>query len=469
MTNKQISPASFRDPSGFVFSDAAGILHRQVNQSYARVYRRLLESGLYDKLVMNGLLIDHQEVWIENRCTDEACAVLRPRALPFVSYPYEWCFGQLKEAALITLAVQQRALDHGMSLKDCSAYNVQFEGTTPIFIDTLSFEEYREGHPWIAYGQFCRHFLAPLALMAMADARLDKLLQLYVDGVPLDLAVHLLPWLSRCRPGLLMHLHMHARALKKYTEAAVQAPTGSKADSAKGKRMSLLALRSLVDSLESTIRKLSCPRPATSWTDYYASNTYSDETTEHKQRLVVEYLDQIQPKMLWDLGANTGVYSRLAARKTNSVVAYDMDWACVELNFRTCKESGARNVLPLCVDLTNPSPGIGWANQERQSLLRRGPVDVVLALALVHHLAIGNNVPLPDVAAFLRQMARAAIVEFVPKEDPQVQRLLASREDMFPDYCAPGFESAFALEFQIVDSHALPNSKRTVYLMEGCR
>lgn len=465
MTTRVKCPGSFRDPSGFVFQGEDGLVYRQVNRVYEAAYRQALESGLYRGLSEAGLLIPHEDMPLTYRCTDDACAVLRPRMLPFVSYPYEWGFTQLKEAALLTLEIQRRALDYGMSLKDASAYNVQFDGVRGIFVDTLSFEHYREGSPWIAYGQFCRHFLAPLALMATKDVRLGKLLQTHMDGIPLDVASSLLPLSTWLRGGLLTHVHLHARTMQRHVAREKQSRHAKAEESAR--RMSRTAMRALIDHLESAVRGLNCPKQDTLWADYEDNNQYTAEAVDQKKRIVADYLARVRPTSVWDLGANTGTYSRLAAEQAACVIAIDMDLACVEMNVRTCRQHGVTNVLPLCIDLSNPSPGVGWANTERQSLVERGPADAALTLALVHHLAIGSNVPLVRVAAFFRQLTSNLVVEFVPKEDPQTQRLLASRADIFPNYSKAGFESAFQAEFTLVEAQPLGGCERVLYLMKA--
>jgi len=232
MTTQPPSPnsrlsASFRDPSGFLFT-RQGVLYRQVNQAYQPHYDKLLNSGLYDKLVKAGLLIPHEEVGVEPAEPSLAYKVLRPERVDFISYPYEWSFSQLQDAALATMAIQKLALDAGMVLKDSSAYNIQFYRGRPVLIDTLSFEAYREGEPWVAYRQFCQHFLAPLSLMAYTDVRLNQLLRIYIDGVPLDLAVRLLPGRTRFDLGLATHIHLHAVAQQRYADKAV--PVGQTAE-----------------------------------------------------------------------------------------------------------------------------------------------------------------------------------------------------------------------------------------------
>ncbi|MBE3119483.1 MAG: class I SAM-dependent methyltransferase [Candidatus Atribacteria bacterium] len=459
MKTKTISlGASFRDPSGFLFT-RGGVLYRQVNQAYADDYTRLMESGLYEKLVKAGLLIPHTESDTQPADEKRSFKVLCPERVPFISYPYEWSFGQLKDAALATLFIQKRALKLGMSLKDASAYNIQFHRGKPMLIDTLSFETCKEGEPWVAYRQFCQHFLGPLALMAYRDVRLNQLLRVYIDGVPLDLASQLLPGRTRWNLGLSTHIHLHASAQKRYVDVAVTEARG-------GRKMSKDALLGLIESLRATVRKLEWKPAGTEWADYYAAHNYTDFAFEHKKVLVGDWLLKISPKTIWDLGANAGFFSRVAAETGAYVISSDIDPAAVELNYRQVKESNEQNLLPLVLDLTNPSPSIGWQNRERDSFLQRGPVDAVMALALVHHLAISNNVPLERVAEFFAVCGEWLIVEFVPKSDSQVQKLLRNRVDIFSEYTRTGFESAFGQWYTIQASSAVRDSERWLYLMK---
>jgi hypothetical protein len=450
-------PGSFRDPSGFVF-ERDGALYRQVNLAYRADYDRLVSSGLDRALIDDGWLIPHAEVDEEPSDPQAAYRILLLERVPFLSYPYEWCFGQLKAAALLTLGLQRRAIAHGMSLKDASAFNVQFLGGRPIFIDTLSFEAYRDGEPWVAYGQFCRHFLAPLALMSRGDVRLNQLLRPSLDGVPLDLASRLLPWRTRLDPRLLVHLHLHARAERDFS-GGDRTP--------KARPFPRRAMFGLLDHLESAIESLRWEPRGTEWADYYDATNYTDGATDHKLALVAEFLDEIRPSVVWDLGANTGRFSRLAADRGAYTVALDVDPACVERHFLGLIDRGESEILPLRIDLTNPSPSLGWDHRERLSLIDRGPADLCLALAVVHHLAISGNVPLGRVASFLRRACRSLIIEFVPKEDSQVRRLLNSRPDVFDDYTREGFESAFVEHFAIERAEPIAESERTLYLMRA--
>jgi hypothetical protein len=457
MRGNQGLAGSFRDPSGYVFT-AEGVLYRQVNDIYRSHYERLISSGLYERLVDQGLLVPHEEADLGLAQSEGAYKVLRPEKVPFISYPYEWSFSQLQDAALLTLAIERQALDHGMTLKDASAFNIQFVRGKPVLIDTLSFEVRQEGLPWMGYRQFCQHFLAPLSLMAYVDVRLRRLLRPFIDGIPLDLASRLLPLRSRLKAGLYIHVHLHAKSQQAYAD---RGPSRDR------RGLSELALRGMIDSLEATVRGLRWRPRGTPWGDYYSATNYSEEGFAHKRQVVSEYLAAARPHTVWDLGANTGAFSRLAGDQGCQTVAFDVDPAAVELNYLECRESGETHVLPLLLDLTNPPPGLGWASQERMAFVDRGPVDLVMALALVHHLAISNNVPLPSLAAFLARLGGHLIIEFVPKDDPQVQRLLRSREDIFPEYHQAGFEEAFGGHFAIEHKIQIKTTQRTLYLMRG--
>lgn len=450
--------ASFRDPDGFLFWQN-GALYRQVNKVFSREYDHFIESGLYRDLANLGRIVTHKESDISPFKPNIAYKVIRPERLPFISYPYEWSFSQLKEAALVTLFIQKRALKFGMSLKDASAYNIQFFQGKAILIDTLSFELYKEGEPWIAYHQFCEHFLAPLALMVKKDIRLNQLMRQNVSGIPLDLTSKLLPLGTRFNPGILMHIHLHARAQMKFADQ------GERVNSSK-KKMGKQALLALINSLEHTIKKLTWKSSGTEWENYYDFTNYTDAGFKHKKQLIVEWLKEINPKYVWDLGANNGEFSRLAAEQGAFTVSFDIDPAAVDQNFRQVKKNKEKNLLPLLLDLTNPSPAIGWRNKERESLIDRAPADMVFALALIHHLTISNNIPFSDAAKFLCALGKWLIIEFIPKTDSQVQRLLQSRKDIFDTYSRENFERIFEERYTIHKKEKIQDSERYLYLME---
>jgi hypothetical protein len=458
MSNRASLPSSFRDPSGFLFNEN-GVLYRQVNQSYSEDYDHLIDSGLYDELVKQDLIIPHEDISDRSDLAPPAYKVLKPKPVTFVSYPYEWCFSQLKDAALTTLKIQEIALEYGMSLKDSSAYNIQFDHGKPVLIDSLSFEIYKEGEPWVAYRQFCQHFLAPLALMAYTDERLSRLFRAYIDGIPLDLASKLLPIKTRFNASLLTHIHLHATAQKRYADRPIRA------EELRIGKMSRIGFLGLISSLRKITGKLEWNPIGTEWGDYYSICGYSEDALEEKKAMISRFVDLVDPSLVWDLGANTGLFSRFSSDKGIPTIAFDIDPAAVELNYREVVRRGENDLLPLLMDLTNPSPSLGWANHERESFIERGPADLVLALALLHHVVISNNVPIGKFAEFLKRLGEWVILEFVPKDDPQVQKLLASREDIFDEYTRPGFEAAMNEVFSIEKVEEIPGTERLLYLL----
>jgi SAM-dependent methyltransferase len=453
----QAGAAGSRDPAGFVYQ-REGQLLRQVNASYRESFGRVLASGVLDELQTAGLLIPHEVAPIRLAATEDAWQVLRPERVRFISYPYEWSFSQLRDAALLTLDVQARALTRGVTLRDASAYNVQFHRGRPVFIDTLSFGPYEEGRPWVAYRQFCEHFLAPLALMARCDVRLAGLHAQFADGIPLDLASRLLGPSSWLRPSLALHVHMHARAQRRYADAAGRPARGSA-------RLTRNALLRLVEQLRHTIEALRWEPAGTTWAEYETTHGYSGDAAAAKQMLVRGLLSTLSPKMTWDLGANTGRFSRIAADLGSQVIAIDGDYAAVDRAYRAERARSGETILPLVNDLLVPSASSGWAGAERQSLIERGPADALLALAVVHHIAFSGNIALPRIADWFAQLGRAGIVEFIPPDDPQVRRLTAARPEATHASDREAFERAFSRRFTISARRPVPETGRVLYLM----
>ena len=450
------SHGSFRDPSGFVF-ERDGQIYRQINEGFEADIRLLIDSGLHDELIGAGLVVGFAEVRLDTAFSEKASMVIRPERIDVISYPFEWCFSQLKDAALLTLEIMKRVLAKDMILKDASAYNVQFQQGSPIFIDTLSFEKYEEGEPWIAYKQFCQHFLAPLALMAYVDIRLSSLFQTNLDGIPLDLAAKLLPTKTKFSPGLMGHVHLHSKA------QAQKSP-----QSGRDAKVSKTGLLALIDSLRGTILNLHWKPIGTEWGEYYSETNYSPESFSNKGQVVQGFLALLPTtiKTCCDLGANNGEFSRLAIERGLNTIALDVDPAAVEKCYLSAKREGYKLLMPLMQDLRNPTPDYGWGGRERDGVGRRVKADVVLALALIHHLAIGNNVPLGMIAEYFATFGEYLIVEFVPKEDSQIQRMLVARKDIFTDYNQDGFESAFSAYFDVLAKEPVSGTARIIYFMK---
>lgn len=454
MPSPEINPASFRDPAGFIFKENSEI-YRAIAPSYNDDFNLFIQSGLYDYLKQKRLITSHVDS--KNILGSEFSdyRFVKPEQIPFISYPYEWCFSQLKSAALLTLKIQKACLKYGMTLKDASAYNIQFIGNKPIFIDTLSFEKYIEAKPWVAYKQFCQHFLAPLALMAYRSVELIKLHLNYIDGIPIKLASSLLPRRSILNSGIASHIILHSKFQKNNSEEI-----GSKKDNVKVSKSSLMAM---LQHIEDCIVSLNSKSEKSNWTEYAINNTYSKEAVSIKEQTIIKWLEQNKVKNIYDLGCNTGNYSLLASKYGDHVLSIDSDHNCIERFYLSTKDKN--NILPLVINLSTPSPGSGWANKEHLTINQRGKADVLLALALIHHFRITNNVPFSRIAEYLADLGDRLIIEFIPKSDPMVQQMLSSRKDIFNDYTLEGFLNSFEKLFSINEKILLENNGRILFLM----
>lgn len=453
-------PSSFRDPAGYIFH-SKGQLFRRVNLCYKKEYDYLKSSGLYKELVDRKLLVSHEEVRSDEMVDDDTYLTLKPMLLPFISYPYEWSFSQLQSAALLTLEVQRVAFKFGMCLKDASAFNIQFIGSSPILIDTLSFEIYKEGQPWKAYKQFCQHFFAPLVLSSFVDPRLGMLSKNFIDGIPLDLSFKLLPWKTVFFPSVFIHIFLHTRAQQKFSD--------SQGRNSKPRPVSRLGIQGLIDNLKVAVERRVCRNGKTEWGQYYENTNYSDSSLELKKQLLESFCKKVSSKfkIVLDLGANTGKFSEVLAKSSDCVVSADVDCVAVEVNYLQRVKQRCSKILPLIIDLTNPSPNLGWDNTERGSFFSRTDrIELTIALALIHHLAISNNISLRQLSVFFSKISPFLIIEFVPKSDSQVKRLLASREDIFPSYNVEGFEKAFSSLYTIESKSQISGTDRTLYLLK---
>lgn len=442
--------SSFRDPAGYIYYDNDKV-YRKINACYFKQYDYLMNSGLYEELVSKKYLVSHKEIERTKKYI-----IIEVEKIPFISYPYEWCFSFFKDASLLTLEINKIALKYDMILKDASGFNIQFLKGLPIFIDTLSFDFYDNGSPWGAYGQFIRHFMAPLLLMKHVDERLNCLLKNYIDGVPVDLADALL----KNRGGFTakQHIKWNSKAILSHNDSVKEL---------KPLKMSKIRLIQMLDMMIRQINRLNRSEDLSEWGDYYNHTNYDDISLTDKIKLVKEYLAAIKFKnedILFDLGANDGKYSRLVSDKVN-VISFDFDLNCLNHNYNIMKDNNETNILPLFLDVTNPTPAIGFGLTERMSINQRGEVKAVMALALIHHIAISNNVFFDDIASWFSKLGENLIIEFVPKDDSQVQKLLRTRKDIFEWYDLERFEKSFSNYFTIIKKHNLKNSKRTIFLM----
>jgi ribosomal protein L11 methylase PrmA len=443
-------PASYRDPCGFVF-EHSGIFYRAVLAAGREDYDALMQSGLYQQLVERNLMIAHEEV-ADLLPSANVYKMLKPEQLGFWTYPYEWSFSQLRDAALLTLKLIRLGLEHGMILKDASANNIQFVSGHPVLIDSLSFEAYEEGRPWQAFNQFCRHFLYPLLVFQKHPEWTPATLMAYPDGLSAPLTASLLPWKSRFSWNKQLYVYLAAALGKKKSGTAY--------------RISKEKILQNTAQLKDFIGGLQPPKVDAGWSHYYDETILSEDYLESKKAIVADVLKDLGPKRVIDTGCNTGAFSLITAEYAPQVIAFDADASSVDALYT---ETGARNmrhIHTLVADLTNPTPALGWANAERSALKDRLRGDMVLALALAHHLAIGKNVPFSMISSFFAGITQKwLLIEFVPKSDPRVQLLLQSREDVFVDYTQQHFEGAFSAHFSFEKTFALPHSERILYLM----
>jgi len=431
-------PASFRDPAGFVF-EQEGRLLRAVHPDAAADVEALMSCGLHDELVAHGLLVAHRRVDPDASMLPPGWLLFEPDRIPVISYACEWTDAQLAAAASLTLELQRRALAHGLMLKDASAFNVQFVGSRPVFIDLLSFARTGGERAWPAYRQYCEHFLAPLALRRHLPAAAS---QVGLDGIALPAASRMLPTRTWLDPALLLHVHLHARA----SEAGRGKPRGAPAPARPSDVVDFQ--RRLAASLGSATRQQGSLARGSDWAGYRRNNVYSTTAAHDKLQFVKTIAASTNTRRAVDLGANDGHYACALADMGIACTAVEVDAACCERLYASSAASPRGALLNVMrVDLTNPTPAHGWAHTERASFADRMRCDLSLALALVHHLSITHQVPFDRIAQFLADLAPTAVVEYVPVADVMSQRLLAARTGVSAAYLETLSERAFQQAF----------------------
>jgi hypothetical protein len=447
-------PASFRDPAGFVFREN-GLVLRQVNKIYAPHYDHLMQSGLYTALVERNWMISHLQLPDHKGVAPNCAAVIKPVQLQSISYAYEWSFDMLKDAALLTLSINKIAMEFGMILKDASTFNIQFLEGKPLFIDTLSFESYNAAQPWKPYRQFCRQFLFPLVLMSYGFTEAQKLLLMSPEGLSLSFTAGLLPLRSWFSLSTVMHIHMQ------------QWIRPNTLNLSKPASFSSVKMNHLLTNLQQFIQKIRLPKKITNWNNYYQTTILGKDYLEEKAVLVAGLVKDLTFSTAIDLGANNGHFSRLLAARAIQVIAVDADEYAINELYNKCSLEGKKNILPLLIDLLNPSTALGFMNTERPSFLQRYNAGLVLALALVHHLYFTGNVPLPRIAILIASLTtRYAIVEFVLAEDEKLQLVSATKQELQAAYTQSVFEEAFCVFFNIRKKISLANGNRYLYLLE---
>ena len=457
---ERFDPGSFRDPDTRIFQHNGAVFRCLTARALAD-WTRLAATDFHARFMAQDRIVPTRQV---TDCTalpplpSKWVAVLEHRRLPLVSYPYEWSFGMLKDAALLQLDVIRAALDEEMTLKDATSFNVQWIGARPTFIDIGSFTAYVAGEPWAGYRQFCETFLYPLLLQAYRNIPFHPWLRGRLDGITAEQCRSLLSGRARWRRGVLAHVYLQAKAQARYEDAP-----GDIRNELRAAGFGAALIKHNIARLRRTVERLHWNPPRSTWSEYQKEHSYDHANLRRKTDFVRQVLRTRRWPLVWDLGCNTGTYARMAAEHADYVVALDADHVVVERLYQALKTDGPPTILPLVADVADPSPGLGWRGRERRPLGDRGAPGLILCLALMHHLVIGRNIPLADFIAWLAQFKADVILEFVARDDPMVQRLLRNRRDQEFDYSDAAVEAELRQNFGAVTGEKLESGTRTLY------
>lgn len=452
-------PGSFRDPSSRVYL-ADDAVWRGLDAEALGDYEALAATPFFAQALAAGQVVGTELVDERPEGMGEWAGVLRHERIPVISYPYEWPFEMLRDAARLQLDLVSQALAEDLTTKDASAYNVQFVGASPRFIDVGSFERLRPAEPWYGYRQFHMHFLLPLMLQAYRGVAFQPLLRADVEGVnPVDARRMMSFWdiVSPRKKGTLVHVSLQARA-----ESASSSRDVKSELKASGMKKEILVAQ--IRNLRKLVDRLRLRKADTEWSSYSERGHYTEADLQAKEAFVSSVAATVAPKLAWDLGANDGHFSRLVAEHGAYVIAADGDHEAVDGLYRSLREEGDTRILPLVLNLADPSPNRGWRSKERLAFTARSRPQLVLALALIHHLVISRNVPMQEFVDFLADAGAQLVVEFPTPDDPMVQGLLRNkREGIHDDYTVESFEAALAQRFDVARRDELPSGTRICY------
>lgn len=458
-------PASYRDPKGTVYHHSSRVF-RTVTSCGVEDFQFVLSTGLLERLESEGKIIatrvaKEEEIPPECLQVPGVEFVIEHPKIELITYPYEWSFGALKRAALLQLDIHLAALECGVTLSDASAYNIQFIGKDPVFIDLLSFCRYREGEPWLGHRQYCEQFLNPLLLRAYKNIAHNSWYRGTLEGIPSAELLKILDLSTKFRFNSFIHLLLPNLFQNFRTKV------DARAISQKQRRIPLHTIVFLLRSLRKWVEKLRIPSCRGSvWSEYSEANTYSNEEREAKKEYVADFVCQHQPRTLWDLGCNTGDFSVVALNNgVETAVGWEYDPLTLELAYKRAVDEGL-NFLPLFLDAVNPSPCQGWRQSERRGFAERANADAVIALAFIHHLAIARNIPLEEAIDFVVSLAPVGVVEFVPKSDPTVQVMLENRQDIFPHYTEDNFLHLLGNKVRITNTKLVSKTSRKLVTFE---
>lgn len=461
LAHTQREPGSFRDRGNRVFYHA-GDVFRSLNERGLKEWETLSSTSFFRQCMGSGKLVSTEQVAAtetpELFQAEQWSAVLKHQRIPFISYPYEWSFGMLQDAALLQLELHLAALNENMTLKDASPFNIQWRGTFPVFIDIPSFERLIPGEPWVGYEQFCQLFLYPLFLQAYKDIPFQPWLRGSIDGIASQDCYHLMSMCDLIRPGVFLNVVLQAWARARYART----PKDIKKDLREAGFHKAL-IKTNVARLRKTIRQLNWKRASSTWSHYTSNNPYTDASREQKAAFVRQVVSSRTWNLVWDLGCNLGMFSRIAAEHAQYVIAMDADHLTVERLYQTLKAAGNTTILPLVNNVADSSPNLGWRGLERKALAERGTPDLTLCLALLHHVVIGANIPLHEFIDWLAGLGTEVVIEFVTRQDPMVRALLQHKNDNYHDYEVEYFERSLAEAFTVVRREVLPGETRILY------
>lgn len=463
---------SFRDRSSRVFFDDGNVF-RTMNRDALSAWQRTSNAAFFRDLVKSGQIVETVEVPLGDlgrfKLAPQVVGVLKHERIPFISYPYEWSFSMLRDAASLHLRILKQAFASGLILKDASPYNVQFRGSQPVFIDIGSFVELVPGEPWVAYRQFCELMLFPLMLQAYRGVHFQPILRGQLEGISARQFMQWVRWQDMFRPGVLTNGWLQA-ALEKRTQAVSSSTVNDLQSSGFNSTM----IERMFDKLTQLLERLEWKPGQTQWTQYDNSLVHVADDLRCKSEFVRSVCSQKRRHLVWDLGCNDGRYSKIAEEFADCVIAMDQDHACVDQIYRGAKSAQScrskhpshskhTKILPLCVELANSSPAQGWRGRERKRLEDRGKPELIFCLGLIHHLVIAGNIPLPDVIDWLAGFGAELVLEFPSKQDSMVRALLRNKRDQYDDYSPEQLLIELERHFEISRQESLPSGHRILF------
>lgn len=457
----RLEPGSFRDRHGRVYY-RAGEVYRAISAPALREWEALSTTRFFRRLMVEGKIIGTRRAEGESTPAfgdaQRWAAVLSHDAIPFVSYPYEWSFDMLRDAALLQLEVLQAAVEEDMILKDATPFNIQWMGSRPAFIDIPSFTQMTPGQVWVGYRQFCQLFLYPLMFQAYKDVDFHDWVRGSIDGIDPEQCNRLMSVRDLLRRGVLTHV---------YLQAVLQRRLGNGSHSLRNDLQSAGFSKAMIEAnlrgMTKLVRRLKWKRGNSEWSDYAENNSYDDADRQAKEAFVREAADTRRGQLIWDLGCNTGTFSRIAAESGNYVIAMDSDHLAVNRLYRSLRAEDNRSILPLVMNVANSSPGLGWRQSERKTLCQRGRPDLTLCLALIHHVVISANIPVLEFVDWLADLGCDLVIEFVTKDDAMVKKLLRNKDDQYEDYEIPFFETCLASRFDVRRRVVSASGSRILY------